>query len=143
MENSPSAYRPPNLKGRVALVAGATRGLGRGIALALGESGATVYCTGRSTAANRIPRKHETKKSRRSITPAAPKPSKKPPPSSPPAAERASPPSSTTPTPLKSKSSSTASAPNMESFTSSSTTSPNLCIPTSESSSGSSTSKTV
>jgi NAD(P)-dependent dehydrogenase (short-subunit alcohol dehydrogenase family) len=52
-----TAYRPPNLKDRVALVAGATRGLGRGIALALGESGATVYCTGRSTAANRIPRK--------------------------------------------------------------------------------------
>lgn len=36
------------LEGRVALVAGATRGTGRGIALALGEQGATVYCTGRS-----------------------------------------------------------------------------------------------
>lgn len=36
------------LQGRVALVAGATRGAGRGIACALGEAGATVYCTGRS-----------------------------------------------------------------------------------------------
>jgi NAD(P)-dependent dehydrogenase (short-subunit alcohol dehydrogenase family) len=36
------------LRGRVALVAGATRGAGRGIACALGEQGATVYCTGRS-----------------------------------------------------------------------------------------------
>ena len=36
------------LDGRVAIVAGATRGAGRGIARALGEAGATVYCTGRS-----------------------------------------------------------------------------------------------
>ncbi|WP_052422516.1 SDR family oxidoreductase [Nonomuraea candida] len=33
----------------IALVAGATRGTGRGIAVALGATGATVYCTGRST----------------------------------------------------------------------------------------------
>jgi NAD(P)-dependent dehydrogenase (short-subunit alcohol dehydrogenase family) len=37
------------LRGRVALVAGATRGAGRGIAVALGEAGATVYCSGRTT----------------------------------------------------------------------------------------------
>jgi NAD(P)-dependent dehydrogenase (short-subunit alcohol dehydrogenase family) len=37
------------LNGRVAVVAGATRGAGRGIACMLGEAGATVYCTGRST----------------------------------------------------------------------------------------------
>lgn len=36
------------LTGKVALVAGATRGAGRGIACMLGEAGATVYCTGRS-----------------------------------------------------------------------------------------------
>jgi NAD(P)-dependent dehydrogenase (short-subunit alcohol dehydrogenase family) len=36
------------LAGHIAVVAGATRGAGRGIARALGESGATVYCTGRS-----------------------------------------------------------------------------------------------
>jgi NAD(P)-dependent dehydrogenase (short-subunit alcohol dehydrogenase family) len=36
------------LRGKIAVVAGATRGAGRGIACALGEEGATVYCTGRS-----------------------------------------------------------------------------------------------
>jgi NAD(P)-dependent dehydrogenase (short-subunit alcohol dehydrogenase family) len=36
------------LAGRIGLVAGATRGTGRGVARALGEAGATVYCTGRS-----------------------------------------------------------------------------------------------
>jgi NAD(P)-dependent dehydrogenase (short-subunit alcohol dehydrogenase family) len=41
------------LAGKVALVAGATRGGGRGIAVALGEAGATVYATGRSTRAHR------------------------------------------------------------------------------------------
>ena len=40
---------PEALRGRVAVVAGATRGAGRGIAAALGEAGATVYCTGRSS----------------------------------------------------------------------------------------------
>lgn len=37
------------LEGKVALVAGATRGAGRGIAIELGAAGATVYATGRST----------------------------------------------------------------------------------------------
>jgi NAD(P)-dependent dehydrogenase (short-subunit alcohol dehydrogenase family) len=35
--------------GKIAVVAGATRGAGRGIARMLGEAGATVYCTGRSS----------------------------------------------------------------------------------------------
>ena len=42
---------PQALHGRIAVVAGATRGAGRGIAAALGEAGATVICTGRSTRA--------------------------------------------------------------------------------------------
>jgi NAD(P)-dependent dehydrogenase (short-subunit alcohol dehydrogenase family) len=41
------------LAGKVALVAGATRGGGRGVAVALGEAGATVYATGRSTRGRR------------------------------------------------------------------------------------------
>ena len=41
--------QPDALRGRVAVVAGATRGAGRGIAAALGEAGATVVCTGRSS----------------------------------------------------------------------------------------------
>ncbi len=40
------------LLGNVVVVAGATRGAGRGIARALGEAGAVVYCTGRSVRGN-------------------------------------------------------------------------------------------
>jgi len=43
------------LAGEVAVVAGATRGAGRGIARALGEAGAIVYCTGRSVRGNPSP----------------------------------------------------------------------------------------
>src|SRR5258705_7774728 len=46
-------YNRDALRGRVAVVAGATRGAGRGIAAALGEAGATVICTGRSTRSSR------------------------------------------------------------------------------------------
>jgi NAD(P)-dependent dehydrogenase (short-subunit alcohol dehydrogenase family) len=42
-----------SLAGRVALVAGATRGAGRGIAIQLGAAGATVYVTGRTTRSSR------------------------------------------------------------------------------------------
>jgi NAD(P)-dependent dehydrogenase (short-subunit alcohol dehydrogenase family) len=50
---SPESARP--LTGHVAVVAGATRGAGRGIARALGEAGAIVYCTGRSVRGNLSP----------------------------------------------------------------------------------------
>jgi len=49
MPKSPNEKANEVLRGKIALVAGATRGAGRGIAIALGEAGATVYCTGRSS----------------------------------------------------------------------------------------------
>ncbi|MFD9465222.1 SDR family NAD(P)-dependent oxidoreductase [Streptomyces sp. NPDC060027] len=47
------AWNAPDLGGKVAVVTGASRGVGRGIALALGEAGATVYVTGRSARTGR------------------------------------------------------------------------------------------
>jgi len=43
------------LKGKIAVVAGASRGCGRGIAVALGEQAATVYVTGRSVRGGPLP----------------------------------------------------------------------------------------
>lgn len=43
----------PDIHGKIALVAGATRGAGRGIAVQLGAAGATVYVTGRTTRGRR------------------------------------------------------------------------------------------
>ena len=48
MENRP-------LSGKVALVTGASRGIGRGIARGLGEAGATVYVTGRTVTEGEAP----------------------------------------------------------------------------------------
>src|SRR5438034_11736249 len=57
MPKRSSPTSPTPLAGHVAIVAGATRGAGRGIARALGEAGATVYCTGRSVTGNPSPYK--------------------------------------------------------------------------------------
>ena len=54
-KRTPQTQKP--LAGQVAVVAGATRGAGRGIARALGEAGAIVYCTGRSVKGNPSPYK--------------------------------------------------------------------------------------
>ncbi len=49
MAHAPKKVPKKVLQGKIALVAGATRGAGRGIAIELGAAGATVYCTGRSS----------------------------------------------------------------------------------------------
>jgi NAD(P)-dependent dehydrogenase (short-subunit alcohol dehydrogenase family) len=56
MTSAPTAWTPDReaLRGRVAVVTGSTRGAGRGIATALGEAGATVVCTGRSSRAKTL-----------------------------------------------------------------------------------------
>jgi len=52
-EATKGGYAMKSLHGKIALVAGATRGAGRGIAMELGAAGATVYVTGRTTRAAR------------------------------------------------------------------------------------------
>ena len=52
MAGESSAGRP--LAGKVAVVTGSSRGIGRGTAVALGEQGATVYVTGRSTGSGEL-----------------------------------------------------------------------------------------
>jgi NAD(P)-dependent dehydrogenase (short-subunit alcohol dehydrogenase family) len=45
---STGSWNPPDQRGAVAIVTGATRGAGRAVAAVLGETGATVYVTGRT-----------------------------------------------------------------------------------------------
>jgi NAD(P)-dependent dehydrogenase (short-subunit alcohol dehydrogenase family) len=47
-----SVWTPPDLSGKIAVVTGASRGVGRGIAAVLGECGATVYVAARSSGAS-------------------------------------------------------------------------------------------
>jgi len=47
---TPAPQLQPDLKGQIAVVTGGSRGAGRGIAMGLGEAGATVYITGRTQA---------------------------------------------------------------------------------------------
>lgn len=51
MSDEASTWETPDLSGAVAVVTGGSRGVGRGVALALGDAGAKVYVTGRSTRA--------------------------------------------------------------------------------------------
>ena len=43
-----AASELPNLRSKVCIVTGASRGIGKGIALMLGKAGAIVYITGNS-----------------------------------------------------------------------------------------------